>query len=293
MTNLDALENGLLTYISPNSTLKVATTYEGKIWGNMNPFFSTSDKEKDIIKSNDHKLSDYLETKTAFVLTTPPEDTLMNLNIETFSSLSLRNKPDDSGYKYIPLRANAIIAETILDNPYEIIFAPADCAILVIKPLDTNVTIAIHIGSPQTLQGIHLKALKLAKALYPKISWENIESYVTPYICKTHYTISEDSYNLFLKTFRNQQLLAKYTKETTHPLFKGKRYNIDFMGIVKSELEMQFGITNILESGLCTYEEAEKGNLFSHELAQEMEQKEDNTHTPNKYKGAFNVAVRI
>ncbi|HRI05535.1 MAG TPA: laccase domain-containing protein [Candidatus Dojkabacteria bacterium] len=279
-------DNGLLTHSFIDSDIKIVTTYDGKLWGNMNPYYTTLDEEKDQIKKNDHRLSDILGTKTAFVLTTPPEDTIINLSRESFYSLDLRNKEDEGGYKYIPIRANAIIAERIESNPYEIIFAPADCAILTMKPRGVDIVIAIHIGSPQMLQGIHIKSLNTAKSLYPNINWNNLEVYVTPYICKNHYTISEDTYKLFRNHFRNQDLLTQYTEETVNPNFEGKRYRIDFINIVKTELREHFGISEVVESGFCTYEESLKGNLFSHELSQENE-------NDNKYKGAFNVAIKV
>lgn len=291
MTDAILLENGLLTFRDLPKGVNIYTTYDGKLWGNMNSYFSTTEEEKNEIIIKDKKISDSLKTKLTFVCTTPSEDTIEFLNNESIASLQFSKRNDD--YNYISVRCNGLIAKR-QNFPYEVVYALSDCPVLTIIPKESDLVISAHLGAPQVFQGLHLKIINFARSVDSRINWENSLSYLGPYICQDHYSISEEKYLLYKNNFRNPALFEKYIRKGQHPIFKGNRYFFDFVGLFKEEVR-QLGLNSIIETGVCTYEASLQGNLFSHELAQEVDEKMKlaSSTEKNKYYGGYNVVIGI
>lgn len=279
---------GSFTDLDRKYNIKNYVTYDNSIWGNMNPLFEVSSKRALEIEENDRKLSEIVKVKTSFVLTTPPEDTLMIMNKNSLDYLEAINKSDEYGYKYISIRTNGIIYEKSgLKDRIGFIVAPADCAVFIIAHPDWKGLILMHIGFPQVLQQLHLKLLSLFQANYPQIDLSKAEIFITPYINKDNYSISENQFNI-VKESLSAKILKNYSEYKSHKVFECNRYFIDFVGIALKEIKEHFNMSNYKVSNICTYEEASKGNLFSHELTQEKKHLEEEIK-----EGTFNVVVSV
>lgn len=278
------IEDGLLKFQAlKNDKLKIITTYDNKIWGNMNPFFARSEEEKLRIEQNDNKIANLLETPDSFVLTTPPENTICNLNYAVKSQLTKRNKGDEYINKFVLLRTNSVIYQR--DNKKaSFIVAPSDCPVIVITDKTRSFVIILHMGFPQLTHSLHIDTLILAKE-YFDLS-QPIDVFITPYICSKHYIISQDKYNDGLRSIGHN--LEKYAKKVYSGLYKEYRYSIDLKSLVHSEIKSLLKQPNIIDTNLCTYEEVEKGNLFSHKYVTDNKQK--GIEVPE---GNYNVVVNI
>lgn len=279
------LDNGLLQFKSiKNSELQIITTFDNSVWGNMNPYYSKTDEDKERINQNDKKLFQYVSAKKAFVFTTPPEDTFIHFEKSSYDYYLQFNKDE-----FINIRANAGII-TKQKEKYSYIFAPSDCPILVLQGEDIESLLLIHLGAPQVMQKLHIKIINYFKSVNSIKDFSKFTAYLTPYICKSHYSISEEKY-LKYKELLPEEILEKYLKRDFNKIYQTERYYFDFVGLAKEQMRELFGLTNIIESKYCTYEEAEKGNLFSHELSQEKDESKD--PETDKYKGSYNVIVSI
>jgi len=250
-------------------------TYSNKIWSNMNPFFAKNDDKRKEIEKKDQKLADIVGTKFVGVITTPPEGTLIHFDKNMYEYLNSTNKEDEKGYKFVLVRANAVIL-TVPNT--ELVFAPSDCPIGIFAHKDWQGVIAMHLGSPQVAQRLHDKTLSFFKGLFDEVSISKFHVYFTPYICPKHYTLSDEKYRAYTQELPNlEQFLLPSDKEN--------EWNFDFIGYAKQNLKENWGITRFHESGICTYQEAMSGNLFSHDLSTEDEKK----FPP----GSFNVAIAL
>lgn len=281
-------KTGLGTFPALNTKgITNITTCDNKIWGNLNPYYSKTEAEKLEIEEKDHQLSQLLQAKTCLVLTTPPEETILSLDTENLDYLKHGNPPDNAGFRYILIRANAIIAHNLQER-VEFVVAPHDCPIVFFKHATWPGCIVMHLGAPQVLQNLHTKTLKMWQVLFPDFSAKDFTVYISPYICPKHYSISEEKYTQFSKVSRAPKTLDQFLSKRKNPILKEDRHYFDFVGLAKAELTQNFGITKFVESGLCTYEEALKDRLFSHELAQEKDHLKD--PEAEKFKGCNNVA---
>jgi len=280
-------ENGLLLY---NSSLlngaKIAVTYDNAIWGNMNPYYSITEEDKKRIDRSDKKLSKFLGARRSYVFTTPPEDTFIDLTLETSNSLDL-NYPVDNEFQYIQIRANGAVVRR-LNSSVGYIFAPADCPILLITFPKKQIFLLMHLGSIQVYQGLHLKLLEYSRRY--NLDYLDACVFVSPYICKKHYTISEKKYLIYKDCPRNKNVISRFLKKANHPIFEGNRYSFDFLGMAINEMKAHFKIRNVYDPNICTYEMTRKGKLFSYEYMQELEA--ENKPIEN-YKGCFNVVIKI
>ncbi len=265
------LPNSLLTYPQvTNYGAEVYVTYDNKVWGNLSPLFAETDAEKELIKKKDKELLEFTKVKKAFVATTPLEPTLMVLDEKVSGVLTYNNNDT-----FVYLRTNGIIA-TRLGYRYEIVFAPADCAIFIGVHPDFEGLVALHLGFAQVFMNLHLQTFKLFATLYPTIDLSGFRIFITPYICGRHYYISEERFDYLNRTGVLQSRFSDYVVK------KDRKYYVDFVKAAKEELSEKFGITTFYEPGLCTYELAQKDKLFSHKYSKEHKESRE---------GVFNVIV--
>jgi copper oxidase (laccase) domain-containing protein len=268
-------KTGLGSFSTLREKLGVANfvTYEGGIWGNMNARFARDKEEHSEIEAKERRLADLIGSKTIFVATTPQEGTLLNLDKVMGDYLYFVYEPDDVGYRFIPIRANG----AILTAPQAgLLFAPADCPIFIFAQEGWDGVVCVHLGSPGVVQGLHNKALLYFQGLFPEVKISQFQIYITPHICPAHYSLKQEKYAAFKR-------ICPAIGEFSSPL-GGGRHSLDFVGLAKKDLEKHWGITSFNETGLCTYEEAKAGNLFSYTLRKEDE---------NIPRGSFDVAVSL
>lgn len=255
-------------------------TYDNKIWGNMVDVFTMSDLEKQRILKNDQKIARLLRANTACIMTTPPEDTFIDLTSESLETIRMGNPvahTSSDDIPFYPVRANAVI----LTVPnVEIVAAPADCVILVMKQTAWDGMIVMHIGSSQVLQNLAHKVLTYFSAAYPCVNIGTFEVFAFPYLCPRHYIMNGDKAKM-LRDFDPE--IDKYFIPTE----LGSNDGFAFWDYSKDKLQKEWGIQEFYESGVCTWEMAEKGNLFSHRYAS-RKQKAKGTR-----EGRFNVAVSM
>lgn len=278
------IEDGLLKFESlRNDPLQIFTTYDNNIWGNMNPYFSTNENEKLSIKEKDQKICQILNCNTTFVLTTPVENTICNLNTPSYKLLTEINKEDEAGNKFIPIRANSVIFEK-QSNRTSFVVAPADCPVITITNKQREFVIIIHLGFPQYIQNLHSDTIALASNYFNLE--KDIEIFITPHICSKHYLIREDKYRKTLNKIGNK--LEQYSEKVFSEIYKEDCYSIDINKIITEEILNRIPNAKTYQTGLCTYEEVEKGNLFSHKYITDQKQL-SNVLT----EGQFNVVVSI
>lgn len=281
------IEEGVLKFEElKNDKLQIVTTYDNKIWGNMNPYFAKSEEEKGIISKNDARISELLNTQINFVLTTPPENTICNLNDSAYRYLvdtNSKKSVDPNLPKYINVRANSILIPK-KEEKTSIIIAPADCPVVVITDKKRSFVVVMHLGFPQYIQNLHFDTLELAKS-YFNLNQE-LDIFITPYICSEHYLISSENYSRALKQVGFK--LEKYSSKIYSEIWKDDRFSIDLKNIIHEEISTRLPNSRIIETGVCTYEEAEKGNMFSHKYV--TDQKQLGKEIPE---GNFNVIVNI
>lgn len=262
-------EFGVLNYV----------TYDNKIWGNLNPKFTKNEKEIKQIESKDRQLADLLGCKFIGAITTPPEPTIIDLDKKTYQYLDFANKPDKKGYKFVLVHANTIVLTV---PKIELVFAPRDCPVLIFVQNGWDGIICMHLGAPQIVQDLHNKTLLFFQALYPEVDISKFEVFITPYISSKNYKISKEKYKLYGDVFPKAK---KFLYQRDNGQNEQKDYTFDFAELIKKDLKEEWGITQIFESEICTYESAKKGNLFSRTLTKENEKK--------FLLGAFNVVISI
>ena len=267
--------------------LKNYFTYDNKIWGNMNPIYAKDAENKKRIEHNDKLLADYIGADKVYVMTAPPENTLINPSQEEHVYLQQYYKE-----KYINIRTNSVIIPRNLKN-FHVVFAHSDCAIFVL--VSKSQIVAMHIGAPQVLTGLHFDTLKL---LNPEPA-TSIQAFVFPYICKKHYSIKTKKLMPILQGMQKTnppraRLIKKHLgkrviAESTGKNTKTERIYFDFIGLTRAEIKEFLKATyntevTFYETGLCTYEHATKyNNLFSYTAKKQGEQEP----------GTFNVGFGV
>lgn len=257
-------EFGILNYV----------TYDNQVWGNMNQKFSKSKMEVKEIDIKDRKIADLLNCKFIGVLTTPGEATILDFDEPTFRYFNKSNKKSKGGYKFVRIAANAIILSV---SGIELVLAPRDCPVFILAHKKWKGLVCIHIEAPQVFQGLHNKTITLFKGLNSGIKVSDFEVFITPYICFQHFTFGKEKYESYKEQFTipNSFLV---------PL-NGDNYGFDFVSLIKKDLKEKWGIGRFYESGICNYESAKEGNLYSFRLSKENE--EDFPHK------SFNVVLSI
>jgi hypothetical protein len=278
------IENGLLRFDTlRKDPLSIVTTYDNDIWGNMNPYFSTTENEKLKIKEKDQKICKILDCNTTFVLTTPPENTICNLNTASYKLLTEINKENEFGNKFIPIRANALIfGKQKLRTTF--VVAPADCPIITITNKQREFIIIIHLGFPQYIQNLHLDTTNLAAQYFDLES--DLDIFITPYICSEHYIFREDKYIKSLEKLGSR--LENYSKKVSYDAYKEIGYCLDIEKIIKEEILSRYTNATVHDTGICTYEEASKGHLFSHKYVTDQKQIGNDIA-----EGQFNVLITL
>lgn len=285
MNNTTFIEEGLLKFNNlREDKLQIITTFNNEIWGNMNPFYAQSEEEKREIKVKDERICKILSTKTSFVLTTPPENTICNLNPPSFKLLTEINKSHNDENIYIPIRSNAVIYKR-QKTKSSFIVAPADCPVIIMTDKSRNFVIILHFGFPQYLQRLHQDILNFSETLF-ELRKNELEIYITPYICKEHYLIGEDKYLKSIDKLGPE--INKYFQKEYSEIYGEDRYSFNFDEMIKSEILNLFKSVKVFETGICTYEEVGKGNLFSHKYTTDCREKGLDVK-----EGNFNVIINI
>ena len=262
--------------------IKNFITYDNSKWGNMAYSLAETEAEKQRIKRLDRKLMRLTGAKYSFVMSTPPEATLLVLDKPQITYLLKGSVLEKTPGREILVRANSVIAERF-KIPYQIVVGPADCAVFIgvfkKQPVNFNGVIVMHIGFPQVYQRLHIRTLELAAATY-NLSPSDLSAlkfYITPYICPRHYSISKKVFDYLAYNTVIRKRLARFVE------YKNDKYFVDFVGLAKFELEKSFGIAEFVESGVCTYEAAAQNALFSYTRYKEGSQR----------KGVFSVVVGV
>jgi copper oxidase (laccase) domain-containing protein len=240
-------------------------TYDNEKWGNMSPYYAQSEDEREEIENKDEKIREMLGIKRTLAMTTPPENTLIEVNNNVLKSLFIEEKTS------IPIRANAVIVSEKLKNDYGVVMAPKDCAAVVIKSKDSDIAAILHIGAPQIMQGLHKQVVRYLKTLVSDLS--NYYVYIFPHITAENYKLSEEK----LKILDDD--LRKYL---------GEENAFDFILALKDYLTATTGISNFFDSDIDSYEAARNGKMYSHTLEKELDEKGKSFN-----KGAHNVVTKI
>lgn len=149
--NLFVIDNktGLASFpiLEQKYKIKNLVTYDNQKWGNMNNKFACTTNNIENIQNREFKITQIVRAKTVFNMTTPPEDTILHMNNQTYNYLKYTNKPNPNGYKYILVRTNAIVYEQ-QKYPTEFVTEPSDRAIIVLVNPSWNGIVIMHIGMP-------------------------------------------------------------------------------------------------------------------------------------------------
>lgn len=282
-------KNGLGSFpiLETQFGVKNVATVDNSVWGNMNPYYADGEDDKKRIEKNDRKITEMLGAEAVFEMTTPIEDTFIDLTKETIQLLRYKNRKYNSQVEelvFFPLRANAVI---LTERNIELVAAPADCAIAVCAHPVWKGVIVIHVGGPQVIESLPEKVLTYFSCMYRDVDMKQFQVFVFPYVCSKHYMLDEKDVAEFPKFVPD---FGKYLEDDG----TGKKRCFAFNRLFRDGLQEKFGIENITETGLCTYEEALEGRLFSHQLADELEEKEGKeSEAVKKARGNFNVAVAM
>lgn len=251
-------------------------TYDNRRWGNMNDYFTDSDTGKELIREKDQQLASLVGAKNVAIMSTPPEGTFLHYDNPLHQSLQLGVEPDHQGYKFYLLRANGVI----LDVPdIEVLFAPRDCTIMaIVHPAWSGVGL-LHLGAPQTIQGVHRHFFTYLNALnlFPM---DEATVFFTPYICPKHYLINKDRYQTYKQINPNFVNFCHRLDPVQDEL-----YGYDFVGQAKNDLSTHWRISAFIESNVCNYESAQQGNLYSYTLTKQ----EKETYPPAGFNAAFKL----
>lgn len=287
------IKNGLIYFSElKNDLIQIVTTYDNSVWGNMNHKFADSEKELDQITAKYIKLQKILNTKVAISFTTPFEDTIIDLDHNSFEYLNFTETENEFGIKNLTVRANSgIIYPSNGHNSY--IFTPRDCPIFFIIPPERQFILAIHLGAPQVVQSLHKKTFRLASELIKESDFKNSKVFITPHISGDNYYVSPEKYQIYEKLLGSN--IKKYVKAKFNEIYQAERNYFDFVGFVKEEINNQFGITDFIETGICTYESTQTGYLYSYKYFQEVEKRIERGEQVNsiKYLGSHNVVIKF
>jgi len=229
-------------------------TYDNKFWGNMN------------LNENKRAVNKFKKIKELFNFPTPfiylssnhSDDVqiLDNKNILVYKRFSVNQEYKD----LVSIKADAIITK----EKFPLVINVGDCAVVVITGIDKNdgkrFIIFTHQGLTGTLLGLGRKALENAKSIY-SFKPSDLSAFIFPSIIQKHY------YYEFLDD--DLKFLISSANFDKFVQILDNKYYFDFKGKIIEDLK-EFGIKNIFDSGLDTYEENEKGKLFSNTFAKEI-----------------------
>lgn len=249
-------ETGLASFpdLEKRFGVRNAVTWETSIWGNMNDGFTTSGEDLKRIKENDQKLAGYLGVRRVLASKTPIDATISCIDDATVDYLLRDELFEPDALKINLISANAVVLTT---RGVSVIFAPRDCALVSIVHPSWNGTLLMHIGAHMIFQNLHCNSLLFLQNLLPYPIAE-CEGFITPHICAQHYTIDENAYRRFIAHHKN---VGEFLKQSPD-----ERYHFDYIGYMKQELSQRFKLEIWHDSGVCNYESAQRGNLFSKKL---------------------------
>ena len=243
-------------------------TYDNDMWGNMNPYFAKDDKEKEDILRKDREVMNLLGVSKVLAMTIPLDNTFLEINNRVLSSLFFQNESTS-----VPVHANAVIISESLDTNTGVVVSPRDCAVVVLKSKESNISVIVHIGAPQIFQGLHEHIMLYLSALLGRKDLSDYVVYIYPHISQRNYKLSEEKLELLSAE------MGKYLDSN-----KG----FDFIGLFKEYISENYRITNIVDSeGIDSYESAKSGNMYSYTYAKEVGEQDPSVI------GAHNVALKI
>lgn len=284
------IENGLLYFNNlKDSKLQIVTTFDNEIWGNMIPTFAKDNQEREEIERKDRRLADIIGYKTSFSLTTPYEDSMIDFDQRSVKYMKSVFSTEKDEYKNILLAVNSALVYP-QEERYGYIIGPRDCAIVIITPKDYRFALIMHIGAPQLITGMHRKAMKMID------EFKELDMYITPYIHENNYSISIEKGEKFKSLYGKD--IEKYMEKKFSDIWQTERYFFDFIEAFKDEMKNTYGITNIIDSGIDSYEETKKGHLYSYKYEQELKMRKErgediSDEEIERYHKGFNVVVSI
>ncbi|HCC68227.1 TPA: hypothetical protein DEP90_03465 [Patescibacteria group bacterium] len=243
-------------------------TYDNAIWGNMNLSFAKDNNEYDLILKKDANVRNLLGIDRSLSLTCPLGNTFLEVNNRILKVLFSRRDNDMS----IPIRAHAIIVSESLDMNIGMVVAPRDCAIVVLKSKNTNVSVVMHLGSPQILQEFHKHVMLYTSSFLKRNDLSDYVVYIYPHITQKNYKLSKEKIRLLNGRFDEY-------------LDKERAFN--FIGVFTDYISRNYGIANIINSGIDNYESAKNGNMYSYTYAKEVGEQDSSVI------GCHNVAIKI
>lgn len=253
--------------------IRNAVTWDNVIWGNMNDGFASSEEDLRRIKNNDLTLAEHMDVSRVLASKTPIDATISYIDDATADYLLRKELFQTKELKTNLISANAVV---LTARAVSVVFAPRDCAIVSIVHPSWKGTLLMHIGAHMILQNLHYSSMLLFQKVLP-YSIAECEGFITPHICVKHYTIDENAYRRFIAHHKN---VAEFLKKS-----HDDRYHFDYIGYMKQELSQKFKLKTWHDSGICNYESAENGNLYSKKLTD---------RTPESFpKASFNVAYAI
>ena len=283
------IENGLLYFNNlKDSKLQIVTTFDNEIWGNMIPTFAKDNQEREEIERKDRRLADIIGYKTSFSLTTPYEDSMIDFDQRSVKYMKSVFSTEKDEYKNILLAVNSALVYP-QEERYGYIIGPRDCAIVIITPKDHRFALIMHIGAPQLITGMHRKAMKMID------EFKELDMYITPYIHKNNYSVSIEKGERFKVLYGKD--IEKYMEKKFSDIWQTEIL-FDFIEAFKDEMKNTYGITNIIDSGIDSYEETKKGHLYSYKYEQELKMRKErgediSDEEIERYHKGFNVVVSI
>lgn len=231
-----------------------AVTWDNVTWGNMNDGFASSEEDVHRIKINDQKLAEHMHVSRVLASKTPVDATISCIDDAAANYLLRDELFPSQELKMNMISANAVV---LIARGVSVIFAPRDCALVSIVHPSWNGTLLMHIGAHMIFQNLHSNSLLFLQNLlhYPIAE---CEGFITPHICAQHYTIDENAYRRFIAHHKN---VGEFLKQS-----HDERYHFDYIGYMKQELFQKFKLEIWHDSGVCNYESAQRGNLFSKKL---------------------------
>jgi hypothetical protein len=242
-------------------------TYDNQIWGNMSKFFSNTDDDIKRVESNNQKLKDILGIEYLLSMTTPLENTFIDINKSVLKSLFF-----EKDNKHFPIHCNAIIVTEKLDLNIGVVVAPRDCAVVVLKSKKTAVSIVMHLGFPQVVQGLYKQVMLYFSSLLGREDLSDYRVYIYPYITPKNYKIRDEKVELLDKGLTNCLDVDN---------------GFDFVKVFSDHIK-SYRIEDIVKSGIDTYDAAKNGNMYSYTLEKEL--RNDNHEVKPS---AVNVIVKI
>jgi copper oxidase (laccase) domain-containing protein len=134
-----------------------------------------------------------------------------------------------------------------------------DCSVIIITGIDKKdnkrFVAFLHSGLNGALLQIYRNALNLAHANY-EFDNNELNVFIYPYISKSHFSWQKEDLDKELKILNINETFFELREDGKYYIDYGQKIILDLIALgVKEE--------NIIDSNLCTFEENEKGNLFS------------------------------